>query len=187
MTIKRHIQLGQQTAFISFLLGTVIFGLYFLSALSGLLFWGYGFILLAALVNAVIFISILLRAHKDRKNRKRLLITSGIMLLNIPIMLVYGWLTLILLNTMRITLTNHTATELTDIKIVGCGGGYINTLHPGERTTVWVDITGDCSIYLNYLSNGQRRKETVAGYVTSNMGQQINHKIDGKDKEYFDK
>ncbi|GAB3025596.1 hypothetical protein GCM10027051_32940 [Niabella terrae] len=86
---------------------------------------------------------------------------------------------------MRITFTNDTGTELTDIKIVGCGGGHIDKLEKGESKTVWVKITGDCSIYLDYLSNGQRNKETVAGYVTSSMGQKINHKIDGKDKDIF--
>ena len=51
--------------------------------------------------------------------------------------------------------------------------------------TVWVKITGDCSIYLDYLSNGQRKEETVAGYVTSSMGQKVNHKIDGNVKDIF--
>lgn len=86
---------------------------------------------------------------------------------------------------MRITFTNDTGTQLTDINIVGCGGGQIDKLGNGESKTVWVAITGDCSIYLDYLSNGQRKGETVAGYVTSSMGQKVNHKIDGKDKDIF--
>jgi len=84
---------------------------------------------------------------------------------------------------MRITFTNYTGTQLTDINIVGCGGGHIDRLENGESKTVWVAIKGDCSIYLDYLSNGQRKGETVAGYVTSSMGQKLNHKIDGKDKD----
>lgn len=86
---------------------------------------------------------------------------------------------------MRITFTNSTQTTLTDINIDGCGGGHIDKLEVGESKTVWVDITGDCSIDINYLSNGQRNGETVAGYVTSSMGQKVNHKIDGKDKDIF--
>ncbi|SHF79141.1 hypothetical protein SAMN05444396_101411 [Flavobacterium segetis] len=86
---------------------------------------------------------------------------------------------------MRITFTNSTQTTLTDINIVGCGGGHIDKLKVGESKTVWVDITGDCSIDINYLSNGQRKEETVAGYVTSSMGEKVNHKIDGKDKDIF--
>ena len=185
MTTERHIKLGRQTALISFLLGTAIFGLYFLTSSSGLLFLGYGFILLTGIINIGILIAILVRASKDNENRKRLLTTSGLMLVNIPIMLVYCWVAIILLGTMRITFTNETGTELTDIKIIGCGGGHIDKLEVGERESVWVDITGDCSIYIDYLSNGQRKEETVAGYVTSSMGQKVNHKIDGKDKDIF--
>jgi hypothetical protein len=48
-----------------------------------------------------------------------------------------------------------------------------------------VEITGDCSIYIDYLSSGQRKEETVAGYVSASMGQKVKHKIDGVDKEIF--
>ncbi|WP_072987500.1 hypothetical protein [Flavobacterium segetis] len=185
MTTERHIKLGRQTALISFLLGTVIFGLYFLTSSSDLLFLGYGFILLTGLINLGILISILSKSNKDKDNRTNLLTTCGLMLLNIPIMLFYCWVAIILLGIMRITFTNSTQTTLTDINIVGCGGGHIDKLKVGESKTVWVDITGDCSIDINYLSNGQRKEETVAGYVTSSMGEKVNHKIDGKDKDIF--
>lgn len=105
------------------------------------------------------------------------------MILNIPVMIAYCWVAIILLGTMRITFTNDTGTELTDINIIGCGGGHIDKLKVGESETVWVSITGDCSIYINYVSDGQTKKETVASYVTSSMGQKLNHKIDGEDKD----
>lgn len=183
MTTERHIKLGRQTALISFLLGTGIFGLYFLTSSFELLFVGYGFIALTGLINLGILTSVLAKANKDKDNRKKLLTTCGLMLLNIPVMLFYCWVAIILLDTMRITFTNSTQTTLTNINIVGCGGGHIDKLEIGESKTVWVDITGDCSISVDYLSNGQRKEETVAGYVTSSMGQKVNHKIDGKDKD----
>ena len=185
MTTERYIKLGRQTALISFLLGTVIFGLYFLTSSSDLLFLGYGFIVLTGLVNVGILFAILVRANKDEENRKRLFTTSGLMLINIPIMLIYCWVAIILLGTMRITFTNHTGSDLTDIKIVGCGGGQIDKLEVGESETVWVDITGDCSINISYLSNGQRKVESVAGYVTSSMGQKMKHNIGGQNEEQF--
>ena len=92
------------------------------------------------------------------------------MLLNIPVMFFYCWVTIILLNTMRITFANSTQTTLTNINVVG-GGGHIDKLESGESETVWVDIIGDCSIDIDYLYNGQRKEESVAGYVTSSMGQ----------------
>jgi hypothetical protein len=185
MTTERHIKLGQQTALISFLLGTVIFGLYFLTSSFELLFVGYGFIALTGLINIGILISILLKANKDIENRKKLLTTSGLMLLNIPLMLFYCWVAIVLLDTMRITFANSTQTTLSNINIVGCGGGHIDQLEAGQSKTVWVDITGDCSINIDYLSNGQQKNESVAGYVTSSMGQKMTYNIGGQNKEPF--
>lgn len=185
MTTERHIKLGRQTALISFLLGTGIFGIYFLTSTFELLFIGYGFIALTGLTNVGILISILVKANKDKANRKKMLTTCGLMLLNIPVMLFYCWIAIIMLNTMRITFTNSTQTTLTNINSIGCGGGHIDKLEVGESETIWVDITGDCSININYVSNGKRMEESVAAYVTSNMGQKMNHNIGGQNEEQF--
>ena len=185
MTTERHIKLGRQTATISFLLGTGIFGLYFLTSSFELLFVGYGFIALTGIINIGILISILVKGIKEKDNRKKLFTTCGYMLLNIPVILFYCWVAIILLDTMRITFTNSTQTTLTNINIVGCGGGHIDKLEIGESETVWVDITGDCSISVDYLSNGQQKEESVAGYVTSSMGQKMKHNIGGQNAEQF--
>jgi hypothetical protein len=185
MTTKRHIKLGRQTALISFLLGTGIFGLYFLTSSFELLFIGYGFIGLAGLLNASVLISILLKAKNDKDNRIKLFTTCGLMLLNIPVMLFYCWIVIILLNTMRITFTNSTQTTLTNINIVGCGGEHIDKLESGESETVWVDITGDRSINIDYLSDGKKKEESVASYLTNSMGQKMKHNIGGKNEEQF--
>ena len=185
MTTERQIKLGRGTALFSFIIGTIIFGLYYSTSTFELLFIGYGFIALIGLINIVVLISILIKAQKEKTNRKRLLNTSGLMILNIPIIISYCWVAIILLGTMRITFINETDTTINDINIIGCGGGHIEKLAIGESKTVWVEITGDCSIYIDYLSNGKRKEETVAGYVTSSMGQKAKHKIDGKDKEIF--
>ena len=107
------------------------------------------------------------------------------MLVNIPVMIFYCWVALILLNTIRISFTNSTQTTLTNIKIIGCGGGHIDKLEAGESETVWVKITGDCSLDLEYLSNGQKKEESVTGYVTNNMGQKMKHNIGGQNEELF--
>jgi amino acid transporter len=185
MTAKRHIRIGRFTALTSFLFGTVIFGLYYLTSDSMLLFVGYGFIVLTGLINIGVLIAIINIAAKDREHRKKLLKTCGLMTLNIPIMIGYCWVSIILLGTMRIIFTNETGVKLTDINIIGCGGGYIDKLEVGESETVWVPITGDCSISVNYLLDGQLKEETVAGYVTSSMGQKVKHEIDGQNKDMF--
>lgn len=183
MTSEKYNTLGKGTAVISFIIGALIFGIYFLTSNSDLLFIGYGFIVLAGITNLIILIAILAKSKSDSTNRKRLLKTSGLMLINLPIMFLFIWLSLILIGNMRITFTNSTQNKLTDIKIVGCETEYISELEPNESKTVWVGITGDCSITLEYLENGEQKKEMVAGYVTNGMGQKMKHKIDGKDKD----
>lgn len=178
MTTERHIKLGRKIALISFVLGTIIFVLYFLTSSIDLLLLGGGFISFTVLVNIGILILILVKAYKDKENRKKLLKTCGVMMVNIPVMLFYCWVTVILLNTIRITFTNSTQTTLANININGCGSGHIDILESGESATVWVDITGDCSINIDYLSNGQRKEEEdIAGYVTTTMGKKVKHNI----------
>jgi membrane-bound ClpP family serine protease len=183
MTSEKYNTLGKGTAVISFIIGALIFGIYFLTSNSDLLFIGYGFIVLAGIANLIILIAILAKSKSDSTNRKRLLKTSRLMLINLPIMFLFIWFSLILIGNMRITFTNSTQNKLTNIKIVGCETEYISELNPNESKTVWVEITGDCSITLEYLENGELKKETVATYVTNGMGQKMKHKIDGKDKD----
>ena len=183
MNSEKYINLGKGTAIISFFIGTLIFGIYFLTSNSDLLIIGYGFIVLAGITNLIILIAILAKSKSDLTNRKRLLKPSGLMLINLPIMFLFIWFSLILIGNMRITFTNSTQNKLTDIKIVSCETEYISELKPNESKPVWVEITGDCSINLEYLENGELKKEMVARYVTSGMGQKIKHKFDGKDKD----
>ena len=155
MDSNRKIKTGKLTALVSFIFGTSIFGLYFLTSAFGLLFLGYGFIALTGLINLYVLGTILYTAAKDKENRT------------------------ILLNTMRITFTNATDTTLTDINIIGCETKHIDKLEKGESKTVWVGITGDCTVNIDYLKNGEKKEENVAGYVTNSMGQKMKHNIGG--------
>jgi len=183
MTSKKHISVGKITALISFLIGILIFGMYFFTPKGELLLFGYGFVVLAGIVNSIILIAILIKSRSDKSNREGLLKTVGLMLLNLPIMFVCMWITMILIGTMRITFTNGTNNKLTDIKIIGCETKHIAELEPNESKTVWIGITGDCSIMVEYHKNRNLKSEMVAGYVTNGGGQKLNHIIDGKDKD----
>ena len=183
MKSDNYTTLGKVTAIISFIIGAIIFGSYFLTSNSDFLFIGYGFIVIAGIINLIILITIIAKSNSDSTNRKRLLKTGGLMLINLPIMFVFIWISIIVIGNMRITFTNATDNNLTEIKIIGCETKYIAELKPNESQTVWVGITGDCSISLEYLENGMTKTETVAGYVTNGMGQKMKHKIDGKDKD----
>ncbi|MGS2765292.1 hypothetical protein [Sinomicrobium sp. M5D2P9] len=183
MTSRKYIRLGKITMMISFILGTLIFGFYFLTSNDKLLFIGYGFIIIAGFFNLTVLLAILYRSKSDLPNGKKLRKTGRLMLVNIPVMFIYIWVAMILIGNMRVTFTNATQNTLTDINIVGCETEHISELRPGESKTVWIGITGDCSITLEYLELGTQKKEIVAEYVTSGMGQKMNHKIDGKNKD----
>lgn len=178
MTTQQVNKLGLLTTAVSFLIGSLIFGIYYVTSGAEWLFLGYGFILLAALVNVIVLGKVLLEFYNDRKRNIGLLKTAGTMLLNIPFMLLYCWFALILLNTKRVTFVNTTPNTLTNLRVVGCDEGHLmERLEAGKSKTIWIGIDGDCSIFLEYQMNGQDKSEMVTGYVTFSMGDVQEHKI----------
>lgn len=77
-------------ALAAFLIGSLVFAAnYFFGGVFLLI--GYGYILVAGMVNLILFAITLSTGIRNRHSG--LLISAGIMLLNIPAMLVYVWLT----------------------------------------------------------------------------------------------
>jgi hypothetical protein len=183
MPSNKYLQNAKKLALLSFLLSTTIFIFYYFTSGGWLLFAGYTFIVIAGLVKLIILIDFLIKARKySLKRKNKIYKTCCLMLLNIPFAVLYCWFTMVLLNIMRITLTNSTKAELTNIAISGCESKFIDYLKPGQSKEVWVKINGDCGIIITYLSNGQQKKEMVAGYVTNGLGEKLQYNIDGKIK-----
>ena len=174
MTVEQYISLGKRTAIFSFLSGTIIFLLYFFTSESILLLVGYAFIVVVGLLNLVVLIAISIKLSKEKESTKKLVRICVFMMLNMPIMISYCWLTTILLDTVRITFTNSTKFELSNINITGCEKKIIDKLETGESKTIWIDIPNECEINIEYLSNGQRQIENVVGYATEGK---IKHSI----------
>ena len=185
MTSPRLSLLGKRIALFSLLGGTLLISIYYVTTHWMLLFVGYAYILITGIVNLTVFIQLLIRSYNDKDNRNKTLITCGLMLLNLPVLIIYCWFATIIVNTMRITFINTMETELTEININGCQHKHIDKLAPGESKTEWIDIPNDCAIGIEYYSNGIRKSEEVSGYCTFNMGQKATYRI-GKDKSIFD-
>ena len=185
MASEKSVTIGKRSAIISFFIGTTIFVIYFISSEAAMLLIGYAFIAIAGLINLIILIDILIKSNKDKENRNKIYKTCGLMLLNIPIMLFYCRVTMILMGIMRITFTNASPWELKNIKLTGCESKFVEKLLPDQSKMVWVNITGDCSINVDYLLNGQIIKENVAGYVTGGMGKKMQYIIGGKNEKKF--
>lgn len=60
-----------------------------------------------------------------------------------------------------------------------CENQFIEKLEVGESKTVWIKISGDCSVNINYLQNGIITKEAVIPYTTKNLGEKRNYNIGG--------
>jgi hypothetical protein len=167
MTLSKLIKTGKLTALISFLIGSFLFLLFYLSLADYFLFIGFGYILIAALVNAIILFLLSVRAYNDKGNRSRIIRAGGLMLLNIPVVLLYCWIAIILTGFVRITFVNTSQTEMSDINITGCEPYHIDKLAPGQGKTVWINVSKRCGIVVTYLVNGNKKTETVIRYCAN--------------------
>lgn len=170
-------RLGKTVALISFIIGTILIGLFFFTEKAELLLISYISVIFIVIVNIGVFIASLVEAVNNRILRKKLLLNSGIMLLNIPVAFFYFWLMLLLLNTIRLTLVNPTDSKLTDLNISGCESKMIDELEPGESKTVWISINNDCSVILHFKEEETEKTETIIGYATNMGGRKAKHKI----------
>ncbi|WP_286760839.1 hypothetical protein [Salegentibacter sp. UBA1130] len=176
-------RIGRTVALLSFIIGSVLIGLFFFTEKAELLLIGYISVFLIVIVNIGVFIASLVEAINNRILRKKLFLNIGIMLLNIPVAVFYFWIMLILLNTIRLTLVNPTDSKLTDINISGCESKMIDELDPGESKTVWISINNDCSVFLSFKEEGMEKSEIIIGYATNMGGRKAKHKIGQGNRE----
>ena len=95
--IEDSIFIGKLSALLSFLIGTILFGVFTFFIQSILMFKiGVIYILISLIVNTFIFIHLLYQAYFNPKYRLELIKTCGIMLLNIPITIGYLYLIVII-------------------------------------------------------------------------------------------
>lgn len=81
---------GIYTAIISYILGTLFFlGFFYTDYGTRLMVPGMIFVIIAGIVNAGILLGIINKLFKEKKNRKKNLISSVIILSNIPIAIIY--------------------------------------------------------------------------------------------------
>lgn len=164
-------------ALVTFLIGTAIFAAYCYFG-DKMLFAGLGYIVVALMVNIPMALAGIGEAIESRDYK--MLLSVGIVLLNVPAMLFYAWLALALMDTARITFTNATPHELTNIKLNGCEEIEMDNLQPGESETIWIDIPTDCTVNLVYNSvSDTLHTVSVEGYLTPGMGGSRNYNIGG--------
>ena len=98
---KNNIQIAKYTAIISFSIGSLLFLIFlafeyfeFNDAIKALIIIGICYVLLAVILNSIIFLSTLYTIVNDPKHYKTIFIYVGLLVLNLPI--ACGYLYLIL-------------------------------------------------------------------------------------------
>lgn len=186
MTTEKNIKLGKWTAIVSFVVATVLMGLFYVTNSFTLAVFSYFFALGAGiLVNFFCLIALLIRAYQESSQRIKIVKTIGLMLCNIPVTILYIYFATVLFGTMRMTFINETGKPLTEVKIIGCEPKTIDKLDPYESKKIWVEITGDCSMKIEYVIDGEKRSEIIYSYITNNGGQLATYRI-GTDKQPID-
>ena len=178
------ISTARTTALITFIGGTIFLLFFYLTSDAGFGMFGLGYAAIITIVNLVVLIRLLLQSNRHKIKRHFVLKATGIMLLNIPVLILYSWIGITLLNTVRITFVNSTGTEIKDFKIDGCEEKYIRKLSSGQSKTVWISIPHDCGVGITYKLNGQTKQEDVTGYVTNEGGYIMTFKIGTNQKSY---
>lgn len=165
-----------------FSIGTLIFVLYAITLSTSIGLLGYIYVGLAAFIGIIYLLTVVIKMIRYRLEFMVGLKSAGIMILNIPVVLIYFYLVMILMNTARITLENSTGQDISSIRITGCDHREIETLKAGKLETIWINIPGDCALEIEYQIEGKMVKETVAGYLTSPAGIIATYKI-GSNKD----
>lgn len=89
MTAEHANNLGKMTALLSFIIGTGIFVSFFATSNFNIAFAGFYYLGFAFPVNFIILFIVTTKAINNRTNQEKLITTSGLMLLNIPIAAFY--------------------------------------------------------------------------------------------------
>src|SRR5262245_23343862 len=106
MESNKLIKTSRITSIISFIGGTIIILLFYITNASEYAFLGMAYAFIVGIINLIILLLLTKRAYVDNVNRKRLFRSCIFLLLNIPVFFLYCWFAIILLNTVRITFIN---------------------------------------------------------------------------------
>jgi hypothetical protein len=84
-TVSEYNSLGRKVALLTFLLGGFILALYYFTAYSGMIYISIFFMIAFFILNIILSLFLLSLFFKNKKERKSILVTLFLMLLNVPI------------------------------------------------------------------------------------------------------
>lgn len=183
MTTKNLNKIGFICALTTFLIATYIITAFYLGEVN-IIGNGLLFIPIAFVINLIVLI--LLHLSAKRKQIETPTLSINIMLSNIPIGIVYICFAFFLMSYFRVTINNDTRDSIFNIKLYGCDNKTISKLEPGESETIWIHLENDCSLNINYsIEKKIIKKDIIAGYLCSGMGQPETYNISGKNNPKY--
>ena len=83
------IKTSRNVALISFIIGTLILATFYLTENTGFAFIGLFYLFVAVVINLIFLIGLILKLVTKETDKKKTLISIGILLMNIPIVILY--------------------------------------------------------------------------------------------------
>ncbi len=184
MTKRKLNRIGYLASGLTFLVASFIMAGYYFGLKGEFAQKGIVFIPLAFISNITVLIYIFFSAN--RNNIRGPFRSIYAMLLNIPYAVFCLGFAIYLMGFYRVTVINDTSSRITNIQLSGCDEKWIQTLAPGEKETIWMEIPHDCSIDISYLDRSRNTKgATVVGYICSGMGGPEDFHISGKNNPRY--
>ena len=180
-----YLRLAVKLAATLFVIGTLILILFYVTGSSTVAMVGYAFTVTCVVITWAFIAVVLFSFVRGRITMTESLKILGVILINIPIAILYIYLAVLLTGYARVTFKNTTGGELGVIKIHGCEEKEIPGMKPNESETVWIKIPADCQIDIDYEQRGERKLETVAGYLTQSGGVKAVYEI-GSNRDIFE-
>ena len=101
MTTEILIKSGKFVALMSMIIGTLIFMMFLMFSGIALGLSGLFFIVVAGIINTVFFLLLTIRLLIDKEQKRKISKTIGLILLNIPITILFCWISILWINTLR--------------------------------------------------------------------------------------
>lgn len=179
MQSENESKVGNKLALSLFISGLITVVLLYINPVWGgeIINFLYGLIGALIVINVIYLGRIVFKIWKSKGDRKKLYRTCLVILINVPFLLSFAFIGIVLQTNLRITFTNSTDTALTDVKLIGCEDYVIPTLGSGQSKTIWVDVQNDCSVSVVYEIDGKLVQEEVVGYATPGSGERVKYTL----------
>ena len=180
-----HFRFGLRLTIGFVLIGTLIVGVFYFTLSPKVALFAYLYTGVAILTNWIYTAFLLYYLLKGKISAKTTLSTVILMALSIPIALLYSYAMIFLMSYARITFQNNTNADIELIKIEGCQQKEIENLDQGDSKTVWIKIPMDCHIEIEYQTEGETHKETVAKFLPVSGGVVASYSL-GSNRDIFE-